>query len=149
VDISRAEALSAIAAGAIAIAVGALYVSIISSQGPREYCSLCEPGVWLIAGYMFGGGILATASALIQNGRTYALAAAAGILTFIALIVLVSSIALFAGLPMLLAAGLTVRASAQASKLEGTSKATTLAVALLTFVAGVGGEFATIALRGS
>jgi hypothetical protein len=70
-------------------------------------------------------------------------------LTFIALIVLVSSIALIAGLPMLLAAGLAVRASAQTSRLEGTSKATAFTVALLTFVAGVGGEFATIALRGS
>jgi hypothetical protein len=48
---------------------------------------------------------------------------------------------------MLLAAGLTVAATIRVRRIEGTSKAAAFAVALLTFVAGVGGEFATIAMR--
>lgn len=144
----RPGTLPALVAGVIALIVGIYYVALIDSQGGRTgHCSLCEPGVWWIAGMMFGGGILASASAVIPSGRTYALGAAAGMLTFIALIVLVSSIAFIAGPPMLLAAVLTSFAMAWAARLERIRKATAFAVALLLLLLGVGSEFATIALR--
>jgi hypothetical protein len=143
----RAGTFPALVAGAISLAIGFYYVALIASQGSGPgYCSLCEPGVWFIAGIMFGGGILACASALMPSGRTYALAAAAGMLTFIALLVVLSSIGLIAGPPMLLAAGLTSVAAARAARREGTSKATAFAVALLLLLLGIGGEFATIAM---
>ena len=92
-------------------------------------------------------GVLALASAAMPSGRAWALAAAAGMQTFIALLVLLSSIGLFVGPPMLLAAGLTSVATARASRLEGTRTATAFAVAVLLLLVGVGGELATIALR--
>lgn len=146
----RPGTLPALTAGGIALLVGAYYVRLIASQGPSAgYCSLCEPGVWLIAGYMFGGGMLAIASTLMPRGRTYTLAAAAGMLTFIALLVQLSGIGLIAGPPMILAAALTGVGTVRTARVDGTSKATAFAVALLLLLVGIGGEFATIALRSS
>lgn len=148
----RPGLLPALVAGLIAIGVGALYVSIIASQGPPApgYCALCEPGVLLVAGFMFGGGWLAIASSLVPRSvRGYALAAASGALLFMTLITLISSLMLIGGLPMLLALGLVIRATILEVRDSGTNKATAFAVALLLFLGGVGGEVATIAMRSS
>jgi hypothetical protein len=142
----RAGTLPALVAGAIAIAVGTLYVSIIMSQSPPGSCSLCEPGVWLIAGYMFAGGALAVASVAAGGARGYLLAAASGAMLFVTAITLISSLMLIGGLPMLLALGLVVRATILEVRAGGTNKASAFALALLLFLGG-GGEIATIALR--
>jgi len=146
---ARPGTLPALLAGVIVIGVGAVYVSIIASQGPPApgYCALCEPGVLLIAGIMFGGGALAVASTVAGGARGYLLAAASGMMAFVTAITLLSSLAPLAGVPMLLALGLVIRALLMAVRATGTSTAAAAGIALLTFVAGVGGEVATITLR--